>query len=152
MKREYRIKRSRSGMAMLVVLFMVMAIAVISVGFMTRSDTALACGRNFCVRNEADYAAWGGLEVAWAVVQDPNTLDTLMEESGGSLTGQQLDGDSDIYYDLTIGDPDADIYSVTCTGYKRLDGQDRARSTLYGELYFDTDSGAAYYVSVRRRE
>lgn len=144
-KRTVKI-RSRSGMAMLMVLFIVMAIAVISSAFIARSDTALACGRNYCLRNEADYAVWGGLEVAWALVQDPNTLSLMTFP----LT-DQLDVDSNIYYDLTIGAPVLDVYPVECSGYKRINGRDRARSRLYGKLYYDAVS-EAHYVSIRRDE
>jgi hypothetical protein len=147
MKRKYGTIRSRKGMAMLMVLFIVMAIAVISSAFIARSDTALACGRNYCLRNEADYAAWGGLEVAWALVQDPNTLSLMTFP----LT-DQLDVNSNIYYDLTIGAPVLDVYPVACSGYKRVSGRDRARSRLYGKLYYDTVSEKAYYVSIRRDE
>lgn len=140
-------------MAMLVVLFIVMAIAIISSAFIARSDTALACGRNFCLRTEADYAAWGGLEVAWALVQDPNTL--------GATTFpviEQLDSSSAIYYDLTVSgpvaaaDPNVSVYSITCSGYQQVNGEDRTRSTLYGDLHFDADSQTASYRSIRREE
>ena len=147
MKRKYGTIRSRKGMAMLMVLFIVMAIAVISSAFIARSDTALACGRNYCLRNEADYAAWGGLEVAWALVQDPNTLSLMTFP----LT-DQLDVNSNIYYDLTIGAPVLDVYPVACSGYKQVSGQARARSTLYGKLYYDSIAKQACYVSIRRDE
>ncbi|MBL7214463.1 MAG: hypothetical protein ISS71_02160 [Phycisphaerae bacterium] len=146
MKRKYRTTRSRKGMAMLMVLFIVMAIAIISSGFIARSDITLACGRNYCVRNEVDYATWGGLEVAWALVQDPNTLSTLTFP----LT-DQLDTASQTYYDLTIGSSVSDVYPVECTAYQQNNGQDRARSTLYGKLYYNSASGAAYYISVTRQ-
>lgn len=139
-------------MAMLMVLFIVMAIAIISSGFIARSDTALACGRNFCLRNEADYAAWGGLEVAWALVQDPNTLTPV------TFTEQQLDSDSAIYYELTVSgpvataDPNVSVYSITSRGYQLVNNEERTRSRLYGELHFDADSGTACYRSIRREE
>ncbi|MHC4096666.1 MAG: hypothetical protein ACYSU3_11500 [Planctomycetota bacterium] len=41
-----RIKRKkREGAALLIVLFVVMAITVLSLGFISRSDVELACGR-----------------------------------------------------------------------------------------------------------
>ncbi len=132
---------------MLMVLFIVMAIALISSGFIARSDTALACGRNFCIRTECDYAAWGGLEVAWALVQDPNAL-ALMTFP----VTDQLDTDSAIYYDLSISGGGGHLYLVECSGYKQTGGEDRARSTLYGDLYYDPEGAGGYYISIRREE
>lgn len=138
---------------MLVVLFIVMAISVIASGFIARSDTALASGRNFCIRNEADYAAWGGLESARALVQDPNTLSTVTFP-----VTWQLDAASAIYYDLQVGaaaaaaDPNVYVYAVESCGYKRVDGENRTSSTWYGNLRYDADSGRADYLSIRRKE
>ena len=146
-KRCAKTKRSRSGMAMLMVLFIVMAIAVISAGFIARSDKTLACGRNFCVRTESDYAAWGGLEVAWALVQDPNTLAAMTFP-----VTDQLDTNSDIYYELTIGSAVGGVHAVTSRGFKRVNGKDRAGSTLYGDLFYDADSGSGRYLSIRREQ
>jgi hypothetical protein len=153
MKRNRAANRSRSGMAMLVVLFIVMAIAIISSGFIARSDTALAAGRNFCIRNEADYAAWGGMEIARALVRDPNTLSA----TAFPVTGQ-LDNASAIYYDLMIGspvaaaDPNVFVYSIECSGYQQVNGERRTRSTLYGKLRYDSDAETAGYLSIRREE
>lgn len=153
MQRNRTAKRSRSGMAMLMVLFIVMAIAIISSGFIARSDTALAAGRNFCIRNEADYAAWGGMEVARALVRDPNTLSAATFP----VTGQ-LDHASTIYYDLMIGvpvaaaDPNVFVYSIECSGYQQISGEQRTRSVLYGTLRYDSDAETAGYLSIRREE
>jgi hypothetical protein len=147
MKHNTTNRHSRKGMAMLMVLFIVMAITIITSAFIARSVSAMASGRNFCVRNEADYAAWGGMEVAWALVQDPNTLATLTFP----LT-DQLDAASTVYYDLTIGTPAADIYPVESCGYTQVDGQMRACSKLYGKLYYDAVSDKAGYISIRRQE
>ncbi len=139
---------------MLVILFIVMAIVIISSGFIARSDVALACGRNFRVRNETDYAAWGGLEIAWALVQDPNGIPY-------SVSAQSADWGSasnSLEYDLTVDspvaatDPNVYTYSVTCRAYKSIDGQQQAASALYGQLLYDTNSGSAYYISIRREE
>ncbi len=157
MKRRYKKTRSRKGAALLVVLFVVMAIAIISSGFIARSDAALASGRNYCIRNETDYLAWGGMEHAWALVQDPNSLGALPFE----LTAQQLDAGSDHYYDLTIStpaetvaadpnDPSTYVYPVECSAYKKVNGQSKATSTLNGSLFYDSVS-SAYYISIKRQ-
>ena len=149
MKRRYKTTHCRKGAALLVVLFVVMAIAIISSGFIARSDASLASGRNFCVRNETDYLAWGGMEHAWALVQDPSNLGTLPCE----LTGQQLDAGSDHYYDLTISAPagaDPNVYPVECSAYMNVNGQSKAASTLTGKLFYDSVS-SAYYISITRQ-
>ena len=151
MKQRCRTTRSRKGMAMLMVLFIVMAITIISAGFIARSNTALACGRNFCIRNEVDYAAWGGLEVAWALVQDPNTLSTLMMDEDNFPITDQLDTDSQTYYDLTIGSAVSNVYPIECSAYQKVNGQNRVRSTLYGKLYYDSGNETFYYISITRQ-
>lgn len=156
MKRRYTQTRSRKGMALLVVLFIVMAIAIISSGFIARSDASMMCGRNYCVRTETDYLAWGGMEHAWAVVQDPNVLTSTPFE----LTAQQLDVSSDQYYDLTIdtpvetvsadpNDPSTFTYPVECSAYKQVGGESKAASTLHGTLFHDP-AGSTYYISITR--
>lgn len=134
-------------MAMLVVLFVVMAIAIVASGFIARSDASLACGRNACIRSEVDYAAWGGLEVAWALVQDPNAMGTLTFP----LTAQQLDAGSAIYYDLTIGSPVSNVYPVQCSAYKQVNADIKARSILNGSLLADPNGVGICYISLRRQ-
>lgn len=153
MRRKRITKRSRKGMAMLMVLFIVMAIAIISAGFIARSNTALACGRNYRIRNEADYAAWGALEAGWALVQDPNNIPYDQQ-------GQSVDwgGASNLKYDLAIGsgtataDPNVFVYPVTAEAYQWVNDERRATSRLYGDLKYDTDLGTGYYILIRRTE
>lgn len=146
MKRYKRKSCSHKGMALLVVLFLVMAIAIISSGFIARSDATLVGSRNGCIRNEVDYAAWGGLEVAWALVQSPGFGSMTFP-----LTAQQLDASSAIYYDLTIGSPVSNMYPVQCSAYQRVNAEIKARSVLSGTLMADPNEGQAYYISIRRQ-
>ena len=145
-------------MAMLMVLFIVMAIAVISSGFIARSNAELASGRNVCLRNEADYIAWAGLEHARALVISPENTDVLDSWTG---TGLQLDVGSSQYYDLTINspveevaadpnDPSTYTYSIQSSAYIQSGGAVRARSVLDAKLFFDPNETQAYYISVRR--
>lgn len=143
-------------MALLVVLFIVMAIAIVSSGFIARSDASLQAGRNYCVRSETDYLAWGGLEHAWALVQDPNAIAAYPFE----LVAQQLDVTTQQYYDLSVetpapaasADPNetAYIYPVQCSAYTLSNGQAKAASTLTGNLFYDP-AGSSYYISIRRQ-
>ena len=154
MRQKHRKNRLRKGMAMLMVLFIVMAIAIISSGFIARSDTALACGRNFNIHNEVDYAAWGGLEVAWALVQDPNgtPYDETEQSADWGAESNQLKYDLVIESPVATADPNVYLHAVTCQAYKLVNGQQQATSAFYGDLIHDSDSGTAYYISIRREE
>ena len=160
MKRYRNKSRSRSGMAMLVVLFIVMAIAVISSGFIARSDAALQCGRNYCLRNEADYLAWAGLEHAKALIISPENAGVL--DVNWTQTGFQLDASGSQYYDLAVNspvetvaadpnDPSTYTYSIQCSAYDNAGGAVRARSVLDATLFYDPNSTQAYYISVIRQ-
>ena len=141
------------------VLFIVMAIAVISSGFIARSDAELASGRNYCLRNEVDYLSWAGLEHARALVISPENTGVLDTWSGTEL---QLDADSNRYYDVTINspvetvaadpnDPSTYTYSVQSAAYRKIDSEIQVRSILTGTLFYDPNSTQAYYISVIRQ-
>lgn len=158
MKEFRRKSRSRKGMVMLMVLFIIMAIAVISSGFIARSDAELASGRNYCLRSEVDYLAWAGLEHAKALVVSPENADVLDTWSQSEL---QLEAGSPRYYDLTINspvetvaadpnDPSTYTYSIQSMAYRKSGTEVQARSTLNGTLFYDPNSTQAYYISVTR--
>ena len=144
-------------MALLVVLFIVMAVAVISSGFIARSDAALLCGYNYTLQTEADALAWAGLEHARALVVSPDNEVPLTE---WSAVGLQLEANS-LYYDLTIGIPDETsvdpnlpstyTYPVACSAYKKRGVQVTAQSSINASLFYDPNSMQAYYISVCRQ-
>ena len=147
-------------MAMLIVLFIIMAIAVISSGFIARSDAELQCGRNYRLRNEADYLAWAGLEHAKALIISPENTGVI--EINWSQTGFQLDASGSQYYDLAVNspvettaadpnDPSTYTYTIQCSGYDNAGGAVRARSVLDAMLFYDPNSAQAYYISVTRQ-
>lgn len=159
MKRNHIKSHSRKGMAMLVVLFVIMAIAVIGSGFIARSDAELQCGYNYSVRNEVDYLAWSGLEHAKALVISPENAGVLDSWSGSNL---QLDAMTSHYYDLTINSPTELVaadpndlstytYSIQSSAYQEISGEVRARSILDATLYYNPNSSQAYYISVTRQ-
>ena len=147
-------------MAMLVVLFIVMAIAIISSGFIARSDAALQCGRNYSLRNEVDYLAWAGLEHAKALIISPENVGVF--EITWSQTGFQLEASGSQYYDLAVNcsvetvaadpnDPSTYTYSIQSAAYDTTGGAVRARSVLDATLFYDPNSTQAYYISVTRQ-
>jgi cytoskeletal protein CcmA (bactofilin family) len=127
----------RTGAALLVVLFIVMAITIMALGFVSQSDVELACGQNMVIRTKMDYLAESGLEHARGLIlnpQDARTPDGYWK--GG--TNLQLTSGSD-FYDVQV-DRDANDfcnYIINCNSY-RLQGTDKiVLSRLRAELRLD---------------
>jgi hypothetical protein len=130
-----RIKRKkREGVALLVVLFIVMAIAVLSLGFMSRSDIELACGENMILRTQMVHSAESGLEHARGLILNPQDVDT---EYWIGDVGQQLVSDSDDYYDVNVVKLGECNYQISCTAYREVSGERVGRSGLLAELRLD---------------
>jgi hypothetical protein len=134
------------GVALIVVLFIVMIATILSLGFLTRSDSELACGANMVMKTQMDYLAESGLEHAKGrIVSDSNF-------TGWAVTRQQLYSGND-YYDvnvvsLTVPDPNQPMqvfdYQIVSTGYREKNGQKLGESTLRAELCVDPMSGAFF--------
>jgi hypothetical protein len=147
------------GMAMLAVLFIVFAVVVVSMGYLYRSDTALACGQNLCQRNRSDGLAWAGLEHARAVIQSYGST-PLKEPNSISISSPPCALESGWYYDLNISatepnvsDPNNRIctYDVTSEAWYGADKQ--ARSFLRADIRYwaDDADGRAEFISVGRQ-
>jgi hypothetical protein len=130
-----RIKRKkREGVALLVVLFVVMVIAVLSLGFMSRSDVELACGKNMILRTQMDHLAESGLEHARGLILSPQDVDT--EYWQGDIRQQLVPG-SDDYYDVDVVKLGECNYHITCAAYREKSGEKVGRSDLVAELRLD---------------
>jgi hypothetical protein len=132
-------KKNEKGIALLVVLFIVMAVTVISLGFLTRSDVELSCGTNMVLRTQMDYLAESGLEHARGlIINDVNYP--------ASLTGQLQAGSDDYYHFAVIGsdvdpcDPNICSYEITSIAYRDKDGDRVGESFLTGHLYVDLNT------------
>ncbi|HUV66924.1 MAG TPA: hypothetical protein VMW24_23760, partial [Sedimentisphaerales bacterium] len=133
----------RPGAALLVVLFIVMAITITALGFISQSDVELACGQNMVLHKQMDYLAESGLEHARGLILNPQ--DVASEYWAGSA-GLQLVSGSD-YYDVAVTRDSNDLcnYIIDCNSY-RLDGMEKVgRSRLRAELRLDPC--IAYWVS-----
>jgi len=124
--------------ALLVVLFIVMAITVLSLGFLCRSDVELTCGANMLLRTQTDYLAESGLEHARGLIL--NSQDVGSEYWTGA-TGQQIAAGDD-YYDVTIVRDDSDptehcSYIIDCNSYRLRGGEKVGRSSLTARLRLD---------------
>ncbi len=127
------------GAALLVVLFIVMTITILSLGFLSRSDVELACGENMVLRSEMDYLAESGLIHARGLILRPQ--DASLEYWTGAV-GQQLVVGSDDYYDVKVVRDDSVStnrcnYIIDCNSYRLKNGEKIGRSSVTAELRLD---------------
>jgi len=129
---RYEIRDER-GVALLVVLFIVMAITILSLGFLSRSDVELACGENMILRTQMDYLAESGLEHARGLILNDNDF----SEDWTALRQQLYNGND--YYDVTVSrdGPNLCNYIITCDAYREKNGEKTGRSSLEAELRFN---------------
>jgi len=133
-------KIRRKGTALLIVLFIVMAATILSLGFLSRSDVELSCGENMLLCTEMDYLAESGLEHAKGLILSPQ--DVASEYWPGDV-GQQLSSGSD-YYDVSVVQHDPCVgptyrcnYDITSEAYRDKDGERIGRRVLKAELRLD---------------
>jgi hypothetical protein len=124
---------------LLVVLFIIMAITVLSLGFLSRSDVELACGQNMILRTQMDYLAESGLQHARGLILNPQ--DVGLEYWTGATSQQLSDGSND-YYDVAVIRDDSDPtnhcnYIIDCNAYRLKSGEEIGRSRLSTELRLD---------------
>ncbi len=132
-------KTNRQGVALLVVLFIVMVITILSLGFLSRSDVELACGRNMVLRTQMDYLAESGLEHARGLILNPQDV---ASEYWTGAAAQQLVAGSDDYYDLVVVRDDSIPtnrcnYIIDCNSYRLSNGEKIGRSNISAELRLD---------------
>jgi cytoskeletal protein CcmA (bactofilin family) len=126
---------NRKGVALLVVLIVVMAITILSLGFLSRSDVELACGQNMMLRTQVDYLAESGLEHARGLILNPQDISS---EYWTGEPNQQLVAGSDDYYDIeVVRATDRCNYIIDCNSYRLKDGERIGRSSIRAELRLD---------------
>jgi len=123
--------RQRSGVTLLVVLFVVMAVTIISLSFLSKSSVELACGDNMSLRVQTDYLAESGLEHVKGLILSPQGISG---EYWPGASGQQLVAGSSDYYDVNVVKVGHLDYKVNSTGYRVRDGQKVGLSRLQGHL------------------
>ncbi len=129
-----KVKAERKGSALLVVLLIVMAITILSLGFLSRSDVELACGENMILRTQMDYLVESGLEHARGLIlNDSNYL------GNWAITGQQLVDSSGDFYDVdVVKDANGECnYQISCDAYRETNGERVGCSSLEAELRLD---------------
>ena len=124
----------RKGAVLLVVLFIVMVITVVSLGFISKSDVELACGQNMVMRMQMDHLAESGLVHARGLILTPQDVDT---EYWTGDVGQQLVPGSNDYYDVGVVKLGECNYQITCSAYREKNSERTACSNLVAELRLD---------------
>jgi cytoskeletal protein CcmA (bactofilin family) len=114
-----------------VVLLVVMTVTVLSLGFLSRSDVELACGRNMGLKTQMDYLAESGLVHARGLILNPQDVDS---EYWTGATSQQLVLGSDDYYDVAVLKFGECNYQITCDAYRQKAGSQIGRHRLVAEL------------------
>jgi hypothetical protein len=120
--------------ALLAVLLIVMVVTILSLGFLSRSDAELACGRNMGLRTRTDYLAESGLEHARGLILNPQDVDS--EYWTGAVRQQLIEGSSD-YYDVQVLKLGQCNYEITCDAYRESNGEQIGRSSLKAEMRLD---------------
>ena len=124
----------RRGAALLIVLFIVMAITVLSLSFIGQSDMELSVGENMVLRAEMDYLAESGLEHARGLILNPQDIPSAYWTGAA---GQQLTAGSDDYYDVSVTKLGECNYNISSEAYRIKNGSRVGRSRLSGELRLD---------------
>ena len=130
--------KTRKGVALLVVLLIVMAITIASLGFVTKTDVELSCGENMVLRTEMDHLAESAIAHARGLILNPQ--DTSAEYWTGANGIQLAAGDD--YYNVSIARDDSVAtnrcnYAVKCAAYRLDGGSTIGRSNLSAELRLD---------------
>ena len=127
----------RRGIALLTVLMIVLAISILSMGFLARADVERASGRNLAVRLKMDHLADSGLEHARRLIREPQHA--LSEVYWPGRTALQLTENSRDYYDVSVTRDANDYctYTVSSEAY-RITGTERVGQTrLVAEVRLD---------------
>lgn len=132
----------RSGIALITVIFVVMAASIIALGIIVRSDMELACGKNIIIHTEMDYLAQSALTHAKTLLMYPQNVTTT---PAGYWTGDmalQIDDTGTDYYDLAVtqsavGSTKRLDYQVVASAYHLSGGLETAKSSLIANMHID---------------
>jgi hypothetical protein len=128
-----------SGVALLMVLLIVVAITILATGFLASTDTELACGANTLLRVQMDQLAQSGVEHAKGLLLHPQEVSSTCWPGAAA---QQLVTPSSDYYDVTVV-RDANestnycTYNIACDAYRRKDTEKTGESRLWAQLRLD---------------
>jgi len=121
------------------VLIIVMAITVVSIGFISKTNVELACGENMTLRTETDHLAESAIHHARGLILNPQDAATEYWTGANAL---QLAAGSDDYYDVDVARDDTIAtnrcnYNIACRSYRLVAGEILGRSRLSAEVRLD---------------
>ncbi len=111
-----------------------MAITVIALGVIARSDIELVSSQNVELRMAMDCLAQAGLEHARGLLLNPQEVSG---EYWTGATGLQLGSGSSDYYDVSVTKLGECNYQIISTAYRTQGGTRIGRSSLTAELRLD---------------
>jgi cytoskeletal protein CcmA (bactofilin family) len=132
--------RGQRGVALLMVLLIVLAIAILATGFLAGTDTELACGANTLMRVQLDQLAESGLEHARGLILHPQDVSADFWTNGAPY--QQLTVESRDYYSVRAArdanqPTDYCTYDITCEAFRLVGPEKTGRSRLAATLRLD---------------
>lgn len=137
-----RYGNNRRGVALLMVLFLVGAISILSLGFAIKADTELSCGRNVELRMQMDYLGLTALNHAKTLILNPQDVATSAQGYWQGDTDLQIEVGGEDFYDITVsrsttGFTPESTFDVTCHAY-RFDGVSKISVTnIQAQLRLD---------------
>ena len=133
----------RSGAVLLVVLFVSMVVAIISLGVLARASRQMACGDSMATRLKLDYLAESGLVHAKTLLLNPQEVSTSPDGywQGDPNTPLQMQAGDD-YYDLAVtrsasGPTYRCTYNIQSRAYRQKGAERTLQSNLYAQLRLD---------------
>ena len=120
----------RPAVALLAALFIIMAVTILALAFLSTSDMELAVGQGMALRAQMDALADSGLQHAKGLILNPQEIGT---DYWTGANGQQLAAGDD-YYDVSVVKLGQCDYQITSTAYRLQNGQEIGRSILQADL------------------
>lgn len=137
-RRILTMRSSPKGVALLLVLGIIMAITLLSLGFIARCDTELACGQNMTIRVQMDQMAASSLEHVRGLLLNPQEVADAYWTGGALL---RLDPNTNDFYDVTVDANDECTFDVVCEAYRLTNGEKIGASSLSASIRLDPSIG-----------
>jgi len=132
-------QNKREGVALLVALLIIMAVTIISLGFLSKSDMQMLSGGNMELRAKMDYLAESGLDHARGLILNPTGVAMGGSPYWTGATRQQLDNTSYDYYDVTVvRDVNSSLgrrFVINSTAYREKGSTRIAQSQMTADMW-----------------
>jgi hypothetical protein len=123
--------KNRRGAALLIVLIIVMAVTILSLGFLSRSTVELECGKNMLLHTQMNYLAESAMEYAKQRIISPQGCSGEYWGGGAAL---QIDNTSNNYFDVSVVKNDNCNYTIETEAYRFASGVRTGFSRLRANL------------------